>query len=205
MLSLHLFLQSPLVQMYLCSKHASSFGQILLAVQHGLLHTCLVMASRGSWETEIAIVRNSFPRIALSGILLRSLELLFVFLIVLSAKRNLSLSFRLPCLNSVEASFLSFITKLLLFQHLFMELSLHRLLSFFNLSDLLLLLFSQVIVFGWLSKSAAHSWSAELCLRSWELNITCFLSCWLGTSWILEYEFIVSFVESSKRVHVAHN
>ena len=105
----------------LCSKYVSSFGQILLAVQHGLLHTCLVVASCGSCETEIAIVRNPFPRIALSGIFLRSLELLFVFLIVLSAKRNLSLSFSLPCLNSIETSFLSFITKLLLFKHLFMQ------------------------------------------------------------------------------------
>lgn len=168
------------------------------------------MTSSCSTETQIAIVHNSFPRISLSRVLLRVLELLFVFLIVLSAQSSLSLPLFLPSLNCCVSILLSLCEILLFLHHFFMLLLLHLLLLITTLLDLFFFLFSQIIVLGWLHlHSIAHAWHELLLLLvlKWELNLFPF---WLHLSLhghrtcrLLKNEFFVgtSFVKVSKRVH----
>ena len=131
------------------------------------------MASSCSTQAQVAIVDHSLPRISLSRVLLHALELLFVFLIVLSAQRSLSLSLFLPCLNCCVSILLSLSTILLFRHHFLVKLLLHLLLLLTNLLDLLFFLLSQIIVLGWLHHSTSHTWHELLLLLvlKRELNI----------------------------------
>ena len=167
------------------------------------------MASSCSTQAQIAIVDHSLPRISLSRVLLHALELLFVFLIVLSAQCSLSLSLFLPLLNCSVSILLSFSTILLFLHHFLVKLCLHLLLLLTNLLHLLFFLLSQIVVFGWRHlHSTSHAWHELLLLLilKWELNLFPFSHSGrhgLRRSRLLKNEFFVagSFVKVSKRVH----
>ena len=168
------------------------------------------MTSSSSTEAQIAVVDHSFPRISLSRVLLHALELLFVFLIVLSAQCSLSLPLFLPSLDCCVSILLSLSAILLFLHHFLMKLLLHLLLLITNLLDLFFFLLSQIIILGWRHlHSTAHAWHELLLLLvlNWELNL--FPFCLhlrrhgLRSSRLLKNEFFVgtSFVKVSKRVH----
>ena len=168
------------------------------------------MASSCSTQAQVTIVDHSLPRISLSRVLLIALELLFEFLIVLSAQRSLSLSLFLPCLNCCVSILLSLSTILLFLHHFLVKLLLHLLLLLTNLLDLLFFLLSQIIVLGWLHlHSTSHTWHEllPLLVLKRELNI---FPLWHigghGLPRLLKNEFFVasSFVKVSKRVHLRH-
>ena len=169
-----------------------------------------------SSKAQVAIVHYSFPRIAFSSIGLFGLEIVFEFLIVLSTKLDLPLSFLLPILNSFIPLLFPLLTILFFLKHFFMHLLFHYLLMFAYLCNLLFFLLCQIIVFLWCLESSHCRLELLLWIRgvTWKLCLLLHLHLHLGYAivvghliwWsrLLQNKFLVSFVELSKRVHPRH-
>ena len=163
-----------------------------------------------SSKAQIAIVNYSFPRIALSSIWLLSLELVFEFLIVLSAKLDLTLPFFLPILNRRETFLLPLLTILFFLKHFLMKIFFKLLLLLTNLNDLLFFLLSQIIIFLRSLEPRTHCWLKLLLLIRrlyWEISLHLHLDAaviWRHRhllSWLLKDKLLISFVELPERVH----